>query len=599
MEQMKEAIEQSIIKAGKDAVLAGDLSDFDASCIELERPEDPTHGTWASAVALKNARVAKKSPRDIANILLTHLIKPEGIGKVEIAGPGFINFFQSQSSQVQVFKEVKEQGKRFGSSCAGKGQRVEIEYVSANPTGPLHVGHGRWAAIGDSLANVMEFAGYAVTREYYINDQGSQIAVFGASLEMRYQQFLTLIEAGNSLEEATETLLEDRKRFVAEQEPHPYADAFIAALGENAYGGDYVIELASDFYTHYKQEIDALSPAEKPTFFAEKGYQAQLAKIKETCKKARVHFDVWKSERDFYTSKKPGCKTPLEEVLAYLESKGYFYTTEDGATWFKSTLFGDDKDRVIVKANGEYTYFASDIAYTKDKFERDDYVINILGADHHGYISRIEAVSEALGHKGQYEVLLGQFVRLLRAGKQMRMSKRKGDVVTFDELLEEAGADATRYTLISRSSNQMIDFDIEEVKKADASNPVYYVQYAHARACSILRKAAKQDILPDYSDASLALLTSPYELEIAKMLSEFPDFIAQCAKDRAPFRLTHYAEELAAFFHRFYKNCQVLSSEKSPLDKNYSKARLLVVESVKIVLANLLALVGVEAPERM
>lgn len=599
MKEIKEAIEQSIIEAGKKAVLAGDLSDFDTSCIELERPEDPTHGNWASAVALKNARIAKKSPRDIATILISHLTKPEGIGKVEIAGPGFINFFQSQDSQVQVFKEVKEKGKRFGSSHAGKGQKVEIEYVSANPTGPLHVGHGRWAAIGDSLANVMEFAGYDVTREYYINDQGSQIAVFGASLEMRYQQLCMLIDAGTSLKKATETLLEDRKRFVTEQEPHPYSDDFISTLGENAYGGDYVIELASEFYTHYKQEIDALSPAEKPTFFAEKGYHAQLAKIKETCKKARVHFDVWKSERDFYKPKKPDGATPLEDVFAYLQKEDYFYTTEDGATWFKSTLFGDDKDRVIVKANGEYTYFASDIAYTKDKFERDDYVINILGADHHGYIPRIEAVAEALGYKGQYEVLLGQFVRLLRGGKQMRMSKRKGDVITFDELLEEAGTDATRYTLISRSSNQMIDFDIEEVKKADVSNPVYYVQYAHARACSILRKAAELEIAPDSSETSLTLLTSPYELEIAKMLSKFPDFIAQCAKDRAPFRLTHYAEELAALFHRFYKNCQVLPSEKSPLDKNYSKARLLVVESVKIVLANLLALVGVEVPERM
>lgn len=596
---IKERIEKDLQKAVLVAKERGELCALDASSIELERPEDRTHGDLATALALKSARAEKKAPREIAEIIVRALPENPKVESVEIAGPGFINFTFSQAAKMHVFSEVMRLGDDFGRSDAGRGQKIQIEYVSANPTGPLHVGHGRWAAIGDSLARIFAFSGYTVEREYYINDQGSQMDVFGASVAFRYAQLLQIMHADSvDVDAAKRTLSEDRQAYLEDKKVHPYTDAFQAALGENAYGGDYIIELAVAFVEREGDRLARMPEDEKLAFFKEESYKAQLKRIQEVCKRAHVVFDTWKSERDFYRNDASG-QTPIEEVFEELQEKDLFYTSKDGAVWFKSTQFGDDKDRVVIKANGEYTYFASDIAYTKDKFGRAEHVINILGADHHGYIPRIQAVSQALGHKGEYEVLLGQFVNLLRGGVPVRMSKRKGEMVTFEELLEEAGADATRYTLISKSSNQMIDFDIEEVKKLDATNPVYYVQYAHARACSVLKRAKRAGISPAYDDKALALLTDTHEQAIASYLAKFSEFIAECARDRAPFRMTHYAEELASAFHSYYKACQILSSPTKKMDPALSRARLSVVDSVRQVLKTALWLVGVDAPETM
>lgn len=345
--------------------------------------------------------------------------------------------------------------------------------------------------------------------------------------------------------------------------------------------------------------------------FRERGYQKMLKDMRETCHDVRCDFDVWMSERTMYQKDWTGT-SPVERAYAKLDEMGYLYRTEDGALWFKSTEFGDDKDRVIQKSNGDYTYFSSDIAYHWNKFQRVDHVIDIWGADHHGYIARVKAVCDALGYPGQFEVPLGQFVNLLRNGKPIRMSKRKGTMITFRELIDEVGADATRYTLISRSSNQTIDFDIEAVKEKSQSNPVYYVQYAHARICSILRRAAgvsfEQAELMGMEPVAVkalsgeidyALLTDPTELALARKLSELEELIASCARDRAPFRLTHYAEELAAAFHSFYQACQVLPSEGHPVAPELSRARLAACDAVRSVLKLTLSLIGVSAPTQM
>ena len=480
----------------------------------------------------------------------------------------------------------------------------------------MHIGHGRWAALGDSLCNVMEHAGYAIEREYYINDHGSQMDVFGSSISVRYLQLAQLVAEGRSVQEAYDTLIADRNAFVEDEndehpETHPFMDAFNEALGGNAYGGDYIIDLALRFYEIDGDALVQSPEQERIESFRERGYLMMLDSIRATCHDARCDFDVWFSERSLYVPGEDG-KDAVHRAFDKLEEMGHLYTTEDGALWFRSTTFGDDKDRVLVKSNGEYTYFASDVAYHWDKFQRVDHVIDIWGADHHGYIKRVDSACEALGYPGQFEVLLGQLVNLLRNGEAVRMSKRKGTMVTFDELLDMVGADATRYILVSKSANQMIDFDIEVAKRQDNSNPVYYVQYAHARICSILRRAigvseqearelgmdevARRALGDDYD---LSLLVDPTELALSRKLSEFPELVAGCARDRAPFRLTHFCEELAGTFHGFYHDCQVLPSEGRPLDAALSRARLAACDAVRVTLEVALALIGVSAPDVM
>ncbi|MCI2085529.1 MAG: arginine--tRNA ligase [Olsenella sp.] len=614
---MPEKIEELVRKAVADAQEAGDLPAFEVGDLGLERPADANNGDWTTTLALRSARLAHMAPRAIAQAIVNHMEKDPGISKVEVAGPGFVNFYLSAAANNEVFRTVREQGHDFGRSNIGAGEKVQVEFVSANPVGPLHIGHGRWAALGDSLCRVMEHAGYSVEREYYINDHGSQMDVFGNSVAERYLQLAQVVsERGCSLDEAVQVLLDDRKAFVKDEEDahpelHPYMDAFNKNLGGNAYGGDYIIDVARHFMeTDGTRWVDA-DPEERMLEFRERGYKLMLDSIRSTLDESRCHFDVWFSERSLYEKGEDGTSA-VDRALARLDEMGYLYRDEDGALWFRSTALGDDKDRVLIKTNGEYTYFASDVAYHWNKFQRVDHVIDIWGADHHGYIQRVDSACTALGYPGKLEVLLGQLVNLLRDGVPVRMSKRKGTMIPFKELMDEVGVDATRYTLISKSSNQMIDFDIEKVKKQDNTNPVYYVQYAHARICSILRKGAgvtaeeaeklgmdevaRRAVGEEYD---LSLLTDPTEATLARKLSEFPALVEGCARDRAPFRLTHYAEELAGDFHSFYTVCQVLPSKGRPVDEGLSKARLAAVDATRRVLALTLEFCGVHAPQSM
>jgi len=614
---MPENLDQLVRAAISAAQEQGDLPAFEVGDVGLERPNDTSHGDWTSTVALRSAKLAHMKPRDIASAIAKHIEGSKEIDKVEIAGPGFINFYLSTGANNEIFRTVIEQGADFGKSDVGHGQKVQVEFVSANPTGPMHVGHGRWVALGDSLCRVLEHTNYQVEREYYINDHGSQMNVFGRSVSKRYLQLFEIMEKDScDLDGAAEALFADRARYVEDEEDeapeiHPYMDEFNTDLGGNAYGGDYIIDLARRFAeTDGDRWVEAEADA-RVAEFRERGYKAMLETIRQTCHDARCDFDVWFSERSLYEKDETGTNA-VERAFAALDKGGYLYRTDDGALWFRSTEFGDDKDRVLVKTNGEYTYFASDIAYHWNKFQRIDHVIDIWGADHHGYIARVNAACEALGYPGEFEVLLGQLVNLLRNGQAIRLSKRKGVMVTFRELLDEVGADAVRYTLISKSSNQTIDFDIEAVKRKSNDNPVYYVQYAHARICSILRRAAGleleeaeplgMDAVAERSigtDYDLSLLSDPTELALSRKLSEFPELVAGCARDRAPFRLTHYAEELAGDFHAFYGVCQVLPSEGRPVDPELSRARLAACDAVRRVLALTLSLIGVSAPTHM
>ncbi len=613
---MPENIEELVQSALAHAQEAGELPAFDVADCGIERPADTSHGEWTSTVALRSAKLAHQAPRAIAEAICRHLELGGAVEKVEVAGPGFINFYLSPAAKNAVFGTVRAEGADFARSNVGGGQKVQVEFVSANPVGPMHVGHGRWVAIGDSLCRVMEHAGYDVEREYYINDHGSQMDVFGGSLSVRYLQLVSLMrERGMSLAEAHAALEADRVAFVddeegARPEEHPFQNAFMEALGGNAYGGGYIIDEAAHIVEVDGERWVDVADDERVAAFRENGYRRMLDDIRTTCEDAHCTFDVWFSERELYVADDHG-DTAVDRAFKKLDEMGYLYRKDD-ALWFRSTDLGDDKDRVLVKANGEYTYFASDVAYHWNKFQRVDHVIDIWGADHHGYINRVRCVCDALGYPGRFEVLLGQLVNLLRSGKPVRMSKRRGTMVTFRELLDEVGADAARYTLISRSSNQMIDFDIDAVKEKSNANPVYYVQYAHARICSILRRAA--GLSAEEADAlgmdevarraigdevDFALLTDPTELALARKLSELEELIASGARDRAPFRLTHYAEELAGAYHAFYHDCQVLPSEGRPVDAALSRARLAACDAVRIVLALVLDLVGVSAPEVM
>lgn len=615
---MSHSLENLVLQAIKNAQAANVLPEFEVSDCGLERPADTSHGDWSSTVAMRSARLAHMAPAKIAQAIVDHMPETTEIAKVEIAGPGFINFYLSTSASNDVINAVRSARDRWGACNMGKGFKINYEFISANPTGPLHVGHGRWAALGDSVCNVLDFCGYDVFREYYINDHGSQMDVFGSSVSMRYAQLCSIIADKHlSAKQALELLLADRNAYVDDEEDehpenHPYMDAFNEHLGGNSYGGDYIIEIAYEFYEQDGDSWAKVSEAERNAAFRERAYQAMLKRIQNTCHTSRCDFDMWFSERSLYQKDESGT-SKVDRAFARLEKMGYLYKTDDGALWFKSTEFGDDKDRVLIKSNGEYTYFASDVAYHWDKFDRGaQQSIDLWGADHHGYIARVTNVCDALGFKGQFTVDLGQFVNLLRNGEPVRMSKRKGTMITFEELLGEVGVDATRYTLLSKSSNQTIDFDIEAVKEKSNSNPVFYVQYAHARICSILRNAAgvteeeAKTLGMDEvaaravgNDVDLSLLVHPMEAALSRKLSEFPELVASCARDRAPFRITHFVEELASAFHGFYANCQVLSSEGRPVDEALSHARLAACDAVRINLEVALKLIGVSAPEVM
>ena len=562
-EQLEEVVNQAIHAAMADGALALE----EAPAAALERPRDPENGDWASTVAMRSAKLAHANPRAIAQAIVDHLPENDVVKSAEIAGPGFINFRLSDASLQGVVASVRTQRADFGRGEAPEGyRRVNLEYISANPTGPMHVGHGRWAALGDSMARVMRHAGYDVYEEFYVNDHGTQMDVFGNSIAVRYLQLL-----GHDVD-----------------------------MPEECYGGAYVTDLAQQIIDRDGRIYEDMGEHDRMIALREIGYRAMLDDQRTLLERFGTTFDRWFSERDLYVEDEAG-QTAVSRALSVMSEKGYVYEKED-ATWFASSELGDDKDRVLIKANGELTYFTSDMAYHYDKVQRGfDHLIDIWGADHHGYIKRCEAMMEAWGYKGKLEVVLGQLVNLLRDGEPVRMSKRTGEMVTFGELVDEVGVDATRFLMLSRSSDQPVDFDIEVAKKQDASNPVYYVQYAHARICSILRKAAGAEGAADElaaqavpADVDLSPLTHESELALMRKMDDFADLVALAARDRAPYRLTHYAQELASLFHQFYTNCRIVDAEPAVRD-----ARLALADAARLVLALTLGLLGVSAPERM
>ncbi|MDR0501295.1 MAG: arginine--tRNA ligase [Coriobacteriales bacterium] len=726
---MRSTIESIIAQAMQHAAEAGELNLSVAPdklvADAVERPRDPSHGDWASTIALKLARELKTNPRELATTIAAHIAKHSDIDTVEVAGAGFINIRLAASALHNVIREANEQGENFARSDVGKGRTINVEFISANPTGPMHVGHGRWAALGNALCNLLEHAGWQVTREFYINDAGTQMEKFGHSIVLRYLELL-----GEDI-----------------------------TMPDDCYGGTYIIDIARHIlkedgekwrtFANYQAELgecgdaDACAMADwdiesrREEYFRERGYQLMLAHMQDVCERVGVRFDVWFSERSLYRRSRVGeldgelsafksklddkrdaacgeldgvldgvlgselrceldggrsgeldggrsvetaaeqakspiqaitaeSESPIQAMLSCLQQGGYLYE-QDGATWFRSTLFGDDKDRVLIKADGSFTYFAPDIAYHRDKFERtcidakdlsdskdpsaasvaqgtsgytgrqtggSEFLIDIWGADHHGYIPRMQAAMTALGHEGKLTIVLGQLVNLYRNGEVVRMSKRTGEMVTFEELIEEVGADATKYLMLSRSTDQPIDFDIELAKKQDASNPVYYVQYAHARICSLMHKAADAGLscaltaataeaagasqaaidpqaagtsqaataeaagaLQDANSPDLSGLVAAAELDLAREIARFPEVVEAAARDLAPFRLTHYAQELATAFHSFYTQCPVLSiASDEPV---LACARLYLASATRSVLALALSLLGVLAPKKM
>ena len=574
--QIREQLEQVIDGAIAAAVEDGSLMLDERPEAALERPRDESTGDWASTVALRVAKLAKKNPREIAQIIVDHLPENDLVASVEIAGPGFINIRLADAVLQGVVAEVRAEKGDFGKGEIPEGERyINLEYISANPTGPMHVGHGRWAALGDATARVMRHAGYDVYEEFYINDHGTQMDNFGESVAVRYQQLF-----GRDVE-----------------------------MPEACYAGGYVKDIAQVIIDEDGDKWLDADPTERMKNFRERAYQMMLDEQHRITGIFGTTFECWFSENSLYEPDESG-ESAVDRSLKAMDEKGYIYV-QDGATWFKSSAFDDEKDRVLIKANGEYTYFMSDVAYHYNKLERGfDHLINIWGADHHGYIARCTAMLAAWGRPGALEIMLGQLVNLFRDGEAVRMSKRTGEMVTFEELIDEVGVDATRYLMLAKSSDQPIDFDIEVAKKKDASNPVYYVQYAHARICSILRKAASAadataaesgelsmdelaaKVIP--ANVDLSPLTHESELALMRKMDDFAPLVAQAARDRAAFRCTHYAQDLAALFHSFYTNCHVIGEEE-----DVKNARLALVDATRIVLATTLGLLGVSAPSKM
>ncbi len=548
-DQIKEEIKQAVVKAG----LAEEAA---IPSVILELPKDKTHGDYSTNMAMQLARIAKKAPRAIAEEIINHFdTSKASIEKIEIAGPGFINFYLDNGYLTNLIPTILEAGKAYGESNVGGGEKIQVEFVSANPTGDLHLGHARGAAVGDSLSNILAKAGWDVSREYYINDAGNQINNLAYSVEARYLQALGM----------------DKE------------------MPADGYHGEDIINIGKRMAEEFGDKYVNADEEERFKFFREYGLKYEMEKLKKDLESFRVPFDVWFSETSLYEDGK------IMPALELLREKGFIYE-KDGATWFKSTDFGDDKDRVLIKNDGSYTYLLPDIAYHKNKLERGfDKLINIWGADHHGYIPRMQAAIQAMGYgKDTLEVEIIQLVHLFKNGEKMKMSKRTGKAVTMRDLMEEVGLDAVRYFFAMRSADTHMDFDLDLAVSKSNDNPVYYAQYAHARICSILRQGAEVGITLD-GDAKLSLLGSEKEIDLLKKLGEFPQAVAEAAQKRMPHRITNYIFDLASTFHSFYNADKVLDQE----EPERSKARLALVQATKITLANALELIGVSAPEKM
>jgi len=545
-ELVREALRASAGELGLD----GELPE-----VEISTPRLKEHGDFSTNVALALARRVGRPPREVAATLAAHLPDDPLLARAEVAGPGFLNLFVTDVWLHDALREAARLGPAYGRA-ERLGRRIQVEFVSANPTGPLHIGHARNAVIGDAIANVLDAAGYDVEREYYFNDAGRQMELFGASVEARYLQ-----------------------RF-----------GLAAEVPPDGYHGAYIADVAEALAARHGDALVHLPPPERAARILQEGSALVLEQIKATLERFRVRFDRYLHERELHDSGE------IARTVERLRAAGYAYEA-DGAVWFRATAFGDDKDRVLVRANGAPTYFAADCAYLVHKFSRGfDRLIYVWGADHHGDVVRVRGAAQALGYDPEaVEIVLYQFVTLYRGGELVRMSKRAGDIVTLDELLDEVGVDATRFTLLGRSNDSPIDFDIELVKRRSMDNPVYYVQYGHARIASILRHAAERGVRPrPIEEVDLGLLSTEAERDLLRAIAELPGRVAEAAELRAPHRLTYFAQELAARFHRFYTECRVVTD-----DEPLTQARLWLSVGTKQAIANVLGLLGVTAPEAM
>lgn len=549
-ERVKEAIADAIVNAG--IVAPEEVPD-----IVLEVPRDKAHGDLATNAAMQLTKIAKRNPRQIAEAIIEHLdTSSASIEKAEIAGPGFINFTLSKNYLYPIISLVAEQGDDYGRINIGQGQKVEMEFVSANPTGSLHLGHARGAAVGDALCNVLDYAGYQVTREYYINDAGNQVVNLCKSIETRYLQ-----ELGQEAE-----------------------------MPEDGYHGEDIKGFAKELVAEKGDTLLEMSPSDRAAFFRTYGLNKELDKIKRDLGLFRVNFDIWFSETSLYENGE------VLRSLDELRDRGEVYE-QDGATWLQTTKYGDDKDRVLIKNDGTYTYLTPDIAYHSDKYGRGyDKMINIWGADHHGYIPRMKAAMSALGNDPEkLVVLIAQMVSLFQNGEKVKMSKRTGKAVTMEDLMEEVGIDAIRYFFTMRSMDSHLDFDMDLAISTSNENPVFYVQYAHAHICSIFRQAEEQGIsIPDYAEIDFSKLTAVHEYDLLRKIGELPAEIAVAAEGYAPHRLIRYVYELAAMFHSYYKAERVITE-----DAAQTVARLALLGAARTTIANVLRLVGVSAPDRM
>ncbi|MDU0333106.1 MULTISPECIES: arginine--tRNA ligase [Paenibacillus] len=554
LEQMNQALKEAILDA---IVSAGLAQREEIPAIVLEVPKDKAHGDFATNAAMQLTRIAKKNPRQIAEEILGQLdYGKAGIEKAEVAGPGFINFTLSKSYLYPILLQVYREGENYGRTSLGNGKKVQVEFVSANPTGSLHLGHARGAAVGDALCNVLDFAGYDVTREYYINDAGNQIVNLIKSIEARYRQ-----ELGQDVE-----------------------------MPEDGYHGEDIKGFAKELVAEQGDKLLGMPEEERTAFLRKFGLEKELSKIQRDLERFRVRFDVWFSETSLYQDGQ------VEASLSELREKGQTYE-QDGATWLKTTAYGDDKDRVLVKNDGTYTYLTPDIAYHRNKYDRGfDRIINIWGADHHGYIPRVKAAMQAIGKDPEkLTVLIAQMVSLFQDGEKVKMSKRTGKAVTMVDLMDEVGVDPIRYFFTMRSMDSHLDFDMDLAISTSNENPVYYVQYAHARICSIFRQAEEQGIqIPAAENVNLSKLTAEHEYDLLRKLGELPEEINVAAENYAPHRLVRYVYELAALFHSYYRAERVITE-----DAEQTAARLVLLGGVRTVLANVLRLIGVSAPEKM
>jgi arginyl-tRNA synthetase len=553
-------MQKELVKVIEDSLKALGLETIPS--IEAEVPPNDSMGDLATPIAMSLSKKLKKPPRKIAEELVNSIkdlsaqAGKSAFEKIDIAGPGFINFTFSKEYLYSEMKKLMEYKSGFLREDIGKGKKVQIEFISANPTGPLHLGHGRGGATGEALSNLLKAAGYNVEREYYINDAGKQVKLLGLSVFARYQQLLGI------------------------EYPFP----------EEGYRGEYVEEIANAIIKeeggkYIKANFEVVSD-----FFIDYSYKEILFSIKEDLKDFGITFDIWQSERELYE------KGDIEKSIEDLKIRGFIYE-KDGALWFRSTAFGDDKDRVIIKQDGEYTYFTSDIAYHRKKIEkRYDELIDIWGADHHGYIPRVKAVIEALGYpKERLKVLLVQMVNLLRGGKPVQMSKRAGEFVTLREVIGEVGADTTKFIFLTRRPDSHLDFDLEVAKAQSSENPVFYVQYANARINSIFTHAKEKSINTDrLYDADLRLLSVYEELRIIRKLLIYPMIFEGAVNAHEPHRITFYLQELSGMFHPYYNKCRVISD-----DIELTRAKLALCEAIRIVLQDGLEILGISAPEKM